>query len=211
MRILLADDHDVVRRGVREILEEQPGWEVCGEAVDGREAVELALELVPQIVVLDLAMPLLNGLEATRLIKKALRKTEVLILSMHDSEQMMREVLNAGALGYLLKTDTERRIKAAIESLALHKPFLTGRTAEESDELTLAACRDGSVVDPLTAREREIVRLLSNGKSNRIISSHLGISVKTVETHRTNIMRKLGINSVAQVVRYAMRNNLAQA
>lgn len=211
MRILLADDHDVVRRGLREILEEQPGWIVCGEAVDGREAVEMALTLAPEIVVLDLAMPLLNGLEATRLIKRALRKTEVLILSMHNSEQMMREVLNAGALGYLLKTDTERRIKAAIETLALHKPFLTGRVTEDGLDLTLAASRGGSVSDPLTAREREIVRLLSNGRSNRLISSDLGISIKTVETHRTNIMRKLGTNSVAQVVRYAMRNNLAQA
>ncbi len=211
MRILLADDHDVVRRGLREILEEQPGWTVCGEAVDGRQAVDMALTLAPEIVVLDLAMPLLNGLEATRLIKRALRKTEVLILSMHDSEQMMREVLNAGALGYLLKTDTERRIKAAIETLALHKPFLTGRVTEDGLDLTLAASRDGSVSDPLTAREREIVRLLSNGRSNRLISSDLGISIKTVETHRTNIMRKLGTNSVAQVVRYAMRNNLAQA
>jgi DNA-binding NarL/FixJ family response regulator len=211
MRILLADDHDVVRRGLREILEEQPGWEVCGEAVDGRQAVDMALALAPQVVVLDLAMPLLNGLEATRLIKKALRRTEVLILSMHDSEQMMRDVLNAGALGYLLKTDSGRRIRAAVEALALHKPFLTGRMTEEGLDLAVAVPRDGSVIDPLTAREREIVRLLSNGKSNRTISCHLGISVKTVETHRTNIMRKLGINSVTQVVRYAMRNNLAQA
>ena len=213
VNILLADDHDVVRRGLREMLNAHDGWHVCGEAPDGREAVKLAANLKPDVVVLDLYMPELNGLEATRQIRQELPRTEVLIFTMHETEQLIHEVLAAGARGYVLKSDAGRHLVSAVEALSHHKPFFTAKVSEtlldrylnsslESDE--------GTVFHALTAREREIVQLLAEGKSNKEIATKLSISVKTVETHRATVMRKLDIKSIVELVHYAIRNGLVE-
>jgi DNA-binding NarL/FixJ family response regulator len=210
VRILVADDHAVVRRGLRQLLEEQPGWEVCGEAADGRQAIEMALALAPHVVVLDLAMPALDGLEATRQIRTALPATEVLILTMHYSEQLIWEALAAGAQGYLLKSDAAHCITAAVAALVNHKPFFAGPVSERIMDVFLrggAGDRNGAA-DPLSRREREVVQLVVEGKTTRQIAVLLGISVKTVQSHRGMILRKLGARSVVDVVRYALRNQL---
>jgi DNA-binding NarL/FixJ family response regulator len=172
----------------------------------------MARELVPNVAILDLTMPELNGLEATRQIKNAVPSTEVLIFTMHESERLMREVLAAGARGYLLKSDAARYVVLAVETLAAHKPFFTSKVSEtllESFLRDVKGAHGDLTADPLTPREREIVQLLAEGNSNKRIASHLSISVKTVETHRASIMRKLGVNSIAEIVRYAVRNGLA--
>ena len=211
LRILLADDHDVVRRGLRQLLEQRADWEVCGEAVNGREAVEMASRLMPNVVVLDLTMPELNGLEATRQIRKSQPSTEVLIFTMHESEQLIREVLAAGARGYLLKSDAAGLIVSAVETLAKHKPYFNSKVSETilDGYLRRPDAREKAPADPLTAREREIVQLLAEGKNNKQIAALLGITPKTVETHRATVMRKLDAHSIVDVVRYALRNKLA--
>lgn len=211
-RILVADDHDVVRQGVRALLEAQPGWDVCGEAVDGRQAVEMARRLKPDVVVLDIGMPDMNGLEAARRILEGGQGIEVLILTMHESEQLIREVVRAGARGYVLKSDAGRTLVAAVQSLQEHKPFLTSRVSEIVLEAYRQDRTDGgrppATGGDLTPREREIVQLIAEGRSGKQVAALLGISVKTVETHRTNLMRKLDLHSVTELVRYAIRNNL---
>lgn len=213
-RILIADDHDIVRRGLCNLLEEHPGFEVCAEAADGWQAVERAAQTRPDVAVLDYTMPGINGLEATRGIRAMLPGTEVLIITMHDSEAVVREVLAAGARGYVLKSDAARYIVPAVEELAQHKPFFTSQISETllraylgSDSHDTAA---GIAASVLTSREREVVQLLAEGRSNKAIASILQISVKTVETHRAAIMRKLGLESFADLVRYAIRNNLVE-
>jgi DNA-binding NarL/FixJ family response regulator len=211
LRILVADDHDIVRRGLTRLLEERAGWSVCAEAANGREAVELALEHRPAVAVLDLTMPELNGLEATRRIRQALPDTEVLIFTMHESEELVRNVLAAGARGYLLKSDAARQLVPAVESLAQRKPFFAGRISEVLLEGFLESGRRNtapSTTDRLTSREREIVQLLAEGNSNKAIARRLDLSVKTVETHRAAIMRKLDLHSLADLVRYAIRNQI---
>ena len=210
-RILLADDHDIIRRGVKELLETHLGWQVVGEASNGRQAVELAGKLHPDIAILDLTMPELNGLEAPRQIKKALPKTAVLIFTMHENENLIRDVLTAGALGYVLKSDAARHLTNAVEALIQHKPFFSAKVSEAVLDGYLKAGREESTVtDPLTPREREIVQLLAEGKSNKEVADSLGISAKTIETHRATIMRKLELKSFAEMVRYAIRNNIIQ-
>jgi DNA-binding NarL/FixJ family response regulator len=213
LRILLADDHDIVRRGMRELLEEQVGWSVCAEAGNGRVAVELALAHRPQVCVLDLSMPELNGLEATRRIKEALPETEILIFSMHESEELIRDVLAAGARGYLLKSDASRQLVPAVETLARHQPFFSGRVSEVvlGGFLKPEPVKTGSTAgERLTSREREVVQLLAEGQSNKQIATKLDLSVKTVETHRTSAMRKLGLKSLPDLVRFAIRNQMVQ-
>jgi DNA-binding NarL/FixJ family response regulator len=212
LRILLADDHDVVRRGLRDLLTQREGWQVCGEATTGHQAVEMAISLRPNITILDLTMPELNGLEATRQIKKATPGAEILIFTVHESERLIREVFAAGARGYLLKSDAARHIVAAVEALAQHKPFFSWKASETMLESFLSGgtAEGDAAGDPLTAREREIVQLLAEGKSSKKISALLGISVKTVDTHRATIMRKLHAHSVVDLVHYAIRNNLVQ-
>ena len=214
VKILVADDHDVVRQGLRSLLEAQAGWEVCAEAVTGREAVKKAEQTRPDVVVMDISMPELNGLEATRQIIKLVPQTEVLILTMHDSEELVREVLNAGARGYVLKSDAGRDLVAAVDTLRQHKPFLTSRVSEMVLHGYLKGDSRSDKEEParsrLTQREREIVQLLAEGKSNKEIATSLGISVKTAETHRANIMNKLGLHSVTELVRYAFRNKIVQ-
>jgi DNA-binding NarL/FixJ family response regulator len=208
IRILLADDHDAVRRGVQSMLESHPGWEVCAEAADGRTAVKLAMQMKPDIAVIDLELPDLNGLEATRQIKKDLPDTEILIYTMYETEELIRKVLAAGARGYVLKSDAGQHLTEAVEALCRHKPFLTPVASETILESFLQSTRNDSEATILTSREREIVQLLAEAKSNKEIASTLCISVKTVETHRAAIMRKLGFNSIVELVHYAIRNNL---
>lgn len=214
VRILLADDHDVVRRGLREQLSAREGWEICGEACNGREAVKLALKLAPDVAVIDLSMPELNGLEATRQIRRGMPRTEVLIFTMHETEQLIREVLSAGARGYVLKSDAGRNLTNAVEALSHRKPFFTAKVSEALLDAFLkssAKADEGSVFHTLTDREREIVQMLAEGESNKEIANRLSISVKTVETHRATVMRKLDINSIVELVHYAIRNQLVEA
>jgi DNA-binding NarL/FixJ family response regulator len=213
LRILLADDHEIVRRGLKELLEEQAGWTVCAEASNGRQAVELAVQTRPHVAVLDFSMPELNGLEATRRIRVTVPETEVLIFTMHGSEALIREVLSAGARGYLLKSDAARQLIPAVESVSRHMPYFSGRVSA----VVLDGFLKGRPAEPrllgaerLTSREREIVQLLAEGNSNKAIASRLDLSVKTVETHRASVMRKLELNSLADIIRFAVRNHIVE-
>ena len=210
LRILLADDHEVVRHGVRLLIGKEPGWEVCGEAGDGRKAVALAGQLEPDVVVLDIGMPELNGLDAARQIKRARPKTEVLIFTAEESEQLIHEVFATGARSYILKSDIGGHLVAAIRALGQHRHYFTNRISE----VVFARYLDGASgagrdkTEGLTPREREIVQLLGEGRSNKEVAALLGISIKTVETHRAATMRKLRLDSFADLVRYAIRNNI---
>ncbi len=213
VRILVADDHSIVRRGVRALLETHPGWKVCGEAATGAEAVKQAKRLRPDVAVVDVTMPDLSGFEATRQIREAVPQTEVLILTVHESEQALRELLDAGALGYVSKSDLDLNLVAAVESLLRHKPFFSSRVSEMMLEGYLKRVPSkpaGTALTTLTPRQREIVRLLAEGKTNKEVAAALGISVKTTETHRNNIMRKLQLRSFSDLVRYAVRHKLVE-
>ena len=210
-RILLVDDHELVRRGLRSLIESHPGWEVCGEAADGRTAAKLAGTLAPHVVVMDLTMPHLNGLDAARRILRKDRGMSIIILSMHESEQHVREVLAAGARGYVLKSAAGRDLVAAIEALLRGETFFTSPVAarihgqEFGHGSRRRSLRPGG---PLTPREREILQLLAEGRTNKEVGQLLHISIKTAETHRARIMRKLAIDSVSDLVRYAIRNGI---
>ncbi len=208
-RILIADDHDVVRSGVRSILEGQAGWEIVGEAENGKDAVDRALATRPDVVVLDYALPVLNGIEATRQIRARVPGAEVLIFTMHDTATLVREVLEAGAKGFLLKSDARRFLIAAVETLSTHKPFFTGKVSEALLETYLAKGTPTESV--LTSRERSVVQLIAEGKTNKKIADTLSISLKTVETHRASAMRKLNLDTTAALIRYAIRNKLVEA
>jgi DNA-binding NarL/FixJ family response regulator len=214
VRILLADDHDVVRRGLRVLLQEHAGWEICGEAMTGREAVDLAREMQPDVAIIDLMMPDLNGLGVTSQIRKASERTQVLIFTMHHNETLIHGVLEAGARGYLLKTDAEQHVVTAVETLLRGQPYFSAQVSETVLEGFLRSGRhaatDSVVVPRLTPREREIIQLLAEGHRNKKIAQMLGISIKTVETHRTALMRKIGVKSIVELVRYAVRNNLTE-
>jgi len=214
LRVLVADDHPIVRAGLRSLIESRPGWQVCAEGVNGREAVEKAAKLKPDIAVLDVSMPVLNGIEATRQLRKVSPETEVLILTMHDADQMVQQLIEAGCRGYILKDDADRNLLAALEALRRHKPFFSSRVAagiagisRTGADLSLSPRRARG---RLTQREREIVQLLAEGKSNKEVAGVLGISVRTAETHRSNIMLKLDIHSVVDLVRYAVRNRIIE-
>lgn len=215
LRILIADDHEVARRGIRAVLESHPGWEVCGEAQDGRETVELASSLRPDLILLDIGMPNLNGLEATRHILATSPDAVILILTMHDTDHVVREVLRAGARGFLLKSDAGRDLVAAVEALQRQRTFFTTRVSQMVLDGYLD--RDNPESDPvddsgdvLTTREREVIQLLAEGKTSKEVAVTLNLSVKTAETHRTNLMRKLDLHSVADLTRYAVRNGIVQ-
>jgi DNA-binding NarL/FixJ family response regulator len=212
MRILVADDHEVVRHGVRALLEARPGWQVVAEAVDGREAVEKAKRLQPDVIILDIGMPGLNGLDAARQILKAAPKSGILILTMHESEQVVREVLAAGARGYVLKSDAGRDLVNAVEAVGRQRIFFTSSVAQVVLKRSLGRNNETTPTpaEPvsLTHREREVVQLLGEGKSNKEVADILGISVRTAETHRSNIMHKLECGSLSDLVRYAIRNHI---
>ena len=197
---------------MRSLLEERSGWQVCGEAVNGRQAVQMAKQLKPDVVVLDITMPELSGLEATRQIMRILPQTGVIVLSIDESEEMAREVLDAGARGYVLKTDTSSELVAAVVAISERKPFFTTRIAEMvlGGYLNKIDKRDPVIAagNALSMREREVLQLLAEGCSNKEVAAKLEISTKTAEAHRINIMRKLNLHSVVGLVRYAMRNKI---
>jgi len=208
-RILIADDHEVVRSGLRLILEAHAGWEVVAEAADGKAAIVKALETKPDVAILDYSIPLVNGVEATRQIRKRNPQIEVLIFTMHDSETLVGEVLDAGARAYLLKSDAKEHLISAIEALAVHKPFFSGRVSEEMVETYLLA-QKGRLGAVLSPRERIVVQLIAEGHTNKAISAILNLSIKTIESHRAAAMRKLNITSTAGIVRYAIRNKMVE-
>ena len=214
VKILIADDHEIVRQGLRALLENQAKWAVVGEAVTGREAVEKAKQFTPDVAIIDIGMPELNGLAATRQILKVLPQTEVLILTMHESEQIVREVVSSGARGYVLKSDAGQDLVAAVEALCQHRTFFSSTISEM---LRHSYSRQSDRAEPmevsrsrLTTRECEIVQLLAEGKSNKEVAQTLGISIKTAEAHRTNIFNKLDLRSITELVHYAVRNKIVE-
>lgn len=214
IRILVADDHPLTLRGTREFLEMEPGWEVIAEASNGREALEKAKFFKPDVAVLDITLPEMNGLEAAREILKAVPSSEVLIFTLHDSEEMIHRALEAGARGYVLKSDAEATLVAAVKAVSQHKAFFTSSVASLVLGVYLKGVRQwegpNESKKPLSARERQIVQLLAESKSNKEIADTLEISTHTVATHRSNIMRKLEVHSIGEVVHYAIRNQIVQ-
>jgi DNA-binding NarL/FixJ family response regulator len=215
LRIFLADDHEVVRLGLRTLLESGTGWTVAGEAANGRDAVAQVKDLKPDVVVMDLTMPQLNGLEATRQILRESPRTAVMILSVSESEEIVREVLAAGARGFMLKSDAGKDLLVAVEGLTQGRPFFSARVAD----YVLGGYRGRPGAPPeaavppsatLTGREREVLQLLVEGQSNKEVASSLGIGVKTAEAHRANLMKKLGVHSMSELVRYAIRNRIVE-
>lgn len=214
VRIMIADDHELVRRGLRATLEERPGWEVVAEAGDGEEAIRLALKLRPDLLVLDVNMPKQNGLEVARCLQERAPKIRVLVLTVHDAAQVVREIMQAGARGYLLKSEAGKDLPTAVETVMQDQPFLTPSVTSIVLDTFLKSSPKPTPVEPpsmpLSARESEVVKLLAQGHSNKDVARQLGISVKTAETHRTNLMRKLGLHSITEIVRFAIRHGLAE-
>jgi DNA-binding NarL/FixJ family response regulator len=215
LRILLADDHEIVRRGLCTLLQRHEGWEVCGEASDGREVVEKAKELKPDVIIVDVGMPNLNGLDATRRLMQHDPNFKVIVLTVTDADQVIREALDAGARGFVLKSDAARDLVSAVEALHSKRMFFTPRV----NDLVLAGFLEKGQSVPrnqppslptLTAREREITQLLAEGRSSKEAASALNLSTKTVETHRSNIMRKLSLHSIRDLVVYAIKNKIIQ-
>jgi len=216
LRILIADDHDVVRRGLCTLLQSHEGWEICGEANNGRAAVEMATQLKPDVVILDIGMPNLNGLAATRQLVQQDPKCKVIVLTITDSDQVIREALDAGARGFVLKSDAARDLVAAVEALQRNRMFFTPRVNDMVLAGFLNRGHNGAATSTaprlpqLTPREREVIQLLAEGKSSKEVASVLNLSTKTAETHRSNIMRKLGFHSIRDLVVYAVKNNIIQ-
>jgi DNA-binding NarL/FixJ family response regulator len=215
LRILIADDHELVRRGLVALLQAHEGWEICGEASDGREAVEKAKQLKPDVVILDVGMPNLNGLAATRQLSRQDPHCKIIVLTITDTDQIVQEALDAGARGFVLKSDAARDLVSAVEALQRNRMFLTPRV----NDMVLAGFLDrghrASHGEPpelpkLTPREGEVIQLLAEGKSSKEVASLLNLSTKTAETHRSNIMRKLGFHSIRDLVVYAVKNNIIQ-
>jgi len=214
LRILVADDHEVVRRGLRMLLASHAKWEVCAEAIDGREAVTKTRQMKPDIVILDIGMPNMNGLEAARQIIRENPEQRILILTVAESDQVVREALQTGARGFVLKSDAARELIAAVEALEQQRTYFTSSAGQMILQEFLADSHNGACPSQnaphLTCREREIVQLLAEGKSSKEVASILSLSVKTAETHRSNLMRKLGIHCLSELVLYAVRNNIVQ-
>lgn len=210
MRVMIADDHDILRRGVRMLIEARGDLRVVAEASTGREALALALETKPDIAIIDYALPELNGRDLTVALKKELPKLEVLIYTIHNREEAIVEVLQAGARAFVLKSDTERHLLAAIDALSLRRPYFSGAISEALVDQLLRG-KSKATLTALTDRERQVVQLVAEGKLNKQIADILEISIKTVETHRTSVMQKLNLRTTAELVRYAIRNNIAEA
>jgi DNA-binding NarL/FixJ family response regulator len=208
-RILIADDHEVVRSGLRSILEAHEGWEVVAEAADGKEAVNKAFETKPDIAIVDYSLPLFNGVEVTRQIKARAPDIEILIFTMHESDALISDLLQAGARAFLQKSDAKEHLISAIDALAAHEPFFTGKISEKLLESFLLAHHKRSA-DELSPRERSVIQLIAEGHTNKEMGDILSLSVKTVETHRATAMRKLNISSTAGLVRYAIRHKLVE-
>lgn len=212
-RILIVDDHAVVRRGLRALLNSQPGVEVCCEATTGPEAIEEAKTCKPDLVILDLTLPEKNGLEVLGAIRADSPETEVLVLTMHFSEEIAREALRLGAIGYVLKSDADTELLAAVDNARHHQPFFTGQLAMTMAQNFISP-QAGSGEEPgvvsLTPREIEVVQLLADGKSNKQVAAELKVSTRTVESHRHHIMKKMNFTSFSDLVRFAVRNNLVE-
>src|ERR1043166_7981298 len=206
LRILIADDHDVMRQGTQAVIQREPGWEVCGLASNGREAVARAVELNPDVVILDMTVPQLNGLDAAIQIKRQAPGIEILMFTAHESDDLIRQAFDAGIKSFIAKTEAHRLLVEAVQSLARHKPYFTPKVSEIlfSNILNSAEGRRDET-EPgqrLSGREREIVQLIAEGKSNKGIADALSISVRTAETHRANVLRKLKLDSTADLVHY---------
>jgi DNA-binding NarL/FixJ family response regulator len=208
-QILIADDHEVVRQGVRVLLEANPEWSVCCEAATGREAVAKATELRPDVVVLDIAMPEMNGLEAARQIRRAVPTARILVLTVHQIDQLAQEFVDAGVRGYLLKADAGRMLVDAVKTVLKGETFFTPSLLEPADG-SVPVRGSKPPIKRLTRREREVLQLLAEGRSNKEIGTALRITTKTAETHRARLMAKLGVHSVAELVRYAIRNKIVE-
>jgi DNA-binding NarL/FixJ family response regulator len=210
LRILIADDHEIVRRGVRNIVESHPGWEVCGEAADGQSALDLAATERPDVVVLDVSLPLMNGIVVTRRLRQESPQTNVLLFTMHDDDETVSGGLAAGARGYLLKSDSEQNLEAAISALGANRPYFSSLVSELLLEAAVQK-RKRSMLENFTVRELEVAQLIAEGNSNKQIARRLNISVKTVESHRAAAMRKAGVRTAADFVRFAIKHNLIRA
>jgi DNA-binding NarL/FixJ family response regulator len=213
LRILIADDHALVRQGAKVVIQARRGWKVVGQAANGREAVQTAIALKPDVVVVDIGMPELDGVEVARQIRDGVPSTKVLVLTMHESDQMVKRALDAGALGYILKSDLTECLARAVKAVSEGKRFLTPKVSEIVLDGFLkprSQRRQGERAGArITPRESEIIRLLAEGKANKEIAAQLGITVRTVETHRAKIMLKLGLHSLAELIHYAMRHGIA--
>lgn len=212
-RILIADDHSVFRRGMRSLLEQQPGLEVCGESATGTGTIEAVRQMRPNLVILDLMMPDMNGLEAARVMREESPGTEVMIVSAHLSEELAREVLLAGAKAYVLKSDAERDVLAAVDHVRHHQSFFTGQLTASMTQMFMEGGNGGSVATEggaLSPRELQVLQLLADGKSNKQAAAALNISARTVESHRQRIMHKMQFGSFSELVRFAVRNNLVE-
>jgi len=212
-RILIADDHDLVRQGMRSIFQGEPEWVVCGEATTGREALTMALDLKPDLIVLDVALPEMNGIDVARHVRRDLPSAAVLIVTMHDSDQIVQDAMDAGAKGLVLKAEAGRTLADAVRAIVSGREFFSARVHR-------AAGREIIDGDPrlhhrkpalLTSREREVLQLLAEGQANKEVATALGITTKTAETHRARIMAKLEVHSMSELVRYAIRNSIIQA
>jgi DNA-binding NarL/FixJ family response regulator len=206
VRILIADDHTLLLEGTQAVIAREPGWEVCGVASNGRDAVAQAIELEPDIVILDMTMPELNGLDAAIQIKRKLPKTEIAMLSADASEELIRSAFAAGVRSFIVKTEAEEFLVEAIKLLARHEPFLTPRVARILSSIE----HSQGDSERLTTRERQVMQLVAEGRSNKQIATILHVSVRTVENHRANVLSKLNLDSVPDLVRYAIRNKLIE-
>jgi DNA-binding NarL/FixJ family response regulator len=204
-RVMLVDDHTMVRKGLRALIESMPGWEVCAEAENGHEALAIAKSAQPDIIVMDLSMPKLGGIDATIQLRKLVPSVEILILTMHESDQLIDQALKAGALGYLLKGDSGEKLMDALHALARHQPYFDAARSARS----FSPSKSGDRMR-LTPRERQIVKLVAEGNTNNAIAHLLSVSIKTVQTHRLAAMRKVGAKSSADLTLYAARNDMVQ-
>jgi DNA-binding NarL/FixJ family response regulator len=209
LRILIADDHEIVRKGVRDLVQAHPGWNVCGEAADGQQALELALKEKPDVAVLDVSLPLLNGVALTRRLHKELPHTRVLLFTMHDDDETITTGLAAGARGFVLKSDSESHLEAAISALGANRPYFSSPVSELLLDAALNE-RKRSRLETFTMRELEIAQLIAEGNNNKTIARMLNISIKTVESHRAAAMRKAGARTAAELVRFAVKHNLIE-
>jgi DNA-binding NarL/FixJ family response regulator len=210
LRILIADDHEIVRQGLRSLVESHPGWQVCAEAIDGWDAVHKAREAKPDVIALDIGMPNLNGLEAAREILKDNPKTKILFLTIYDTEQAVKSAVQIGAKGLILKSDAARELLVAIEAIQRNSTYFSSQTSQAILRPDLRGNRRSADKDTLTKRETQVIQLLAAGKSTKEVASLLDLSVKTAETHRSNIMGKLGLHSISELVLYAVKNGLVQ-
>jgi DNA-binding NarL/FixJ family response regulator len=214
LRLVVADDHDIVRGGLRDLLEEHVGWKVVAEAATGTDAVTKVREFSPDIAILDISMPSLNGLEAARRIIQSGSKTRILILTLHDSDAMIKEMLDAGVKGYVLKSDAARDLFVAVEALRRGKTFFTSKISDIVLNGYLKKAKNPtekeSGASRITPRQREILKLLAEGKTNSEAAAALGMSIKTAETHRAALMKRLNCHSISDLVRYAVRNKIIE-